>query len=161
MSKTVKIKHDDQVVFEDMSHLSFETEETNIQVEHSEVKGFCVSVYDRKKKTMCYYDVVDGQLKLSSKEDTSSGEEMLLRDDIKDKVFDLITTNFTDPKFVVQEHHTWIELNMDAVDVVELSTFVEFEFDIGFISPDGIQKWTTVKDIVNYIETALEDKDGN
>jgi len=87
------------------------------------------------------------------------GEKAMLRDDIKDKVSDIITSNLTDPRLVVQEQHNWVELNMDAVDVTELSCFIEAEFDIDFISPDAVSKWNTVADIVNYIEDQLEGKD--
>ena len=158
MNKSIKIKHDDQVVFEGISRLSFESEETNIEVDYSDSKGFRVSVYDIKKKIMHYYDVVDGQLKLSSKENTESGEEMLIRDDIKDKIFDLITANFTDPKFRVHEHFTWEQMSMEITCVQHLSDMaaITFEIEIPF---SEVMKWTTVKDIVNYIETALENQD--
>jgi len=79
----------------------------------------------------------------------------MLRDDIRDKVFDMINADFTEPRFIVQEQYNWIELNMDANDINVLASFLEKEFEISFISPDDKDKWYTVKDIVDYIEDNL------
>lgn len=84
------------------------------------------------------------------------GEGIMLRDDIRDEVFDMIKADFVEPKFIVQEQYNWIELNMDANDINTLTTLIEKEFDIPFISPDAVSKWNTVADMVNYIEDTLE-----
>jgi len=88
--------------------------------------------------------------------DFGEKEDEMLRDDIRDKVFDMINADFVEPRFIAQEQYNWIELNMDANDVNVLAIFLEKEFDIDFINPDDINKWQTVSDIVDYIEDVLE-----
>ena len=83
----------------------------------------------------------------------------MLRDDIRDKVFDLITANFTCPRFIVQEHYNWIELNMDAIDVTALSDMLIIAFELEQIEFAKIMEWQTVADIVNYIEDNIQGKD--
>jgi acyl carrier protein len=82
----------------------------------------------------------------------------MLRDDIRDKVIELLHGDFQWINKVVLKENTilLIDLDIDSLDIVEFSQTLEFEFDINFISPDDISKWITVKDIVDYIEQNLE-----
>lgn len=80
----------------------------------------------------------------------------MLRDDIQDKVFDLITSNFTDPRFIVQEQYSWVEMNMDTVDVAALSEMIIVVFELDGIEFSDIMKRQTLKDVITYIEEALE-----
>lgn len=80
----------------------------------------------------------------------------MLRDDIKDKVFDLINSTFVDPKFMLQEHHTWVDITMDAEDVIALSEMIMIEFELDSIDFSEVMKWQTLKDVITYIEEALE-----
>ena len=76
----------------------------------------------------------------------------MLRDDIRDKIFEIIKMLFADYKFVVQEHLSFAELNMDAIDVTALVDAIMKEFDLEAIEFSNIMEWQRVADIINYIE---------
>jgi len=156
VNEKVKIKYDDNIIFEGLSHLSFEAEGTNIQVEHLKGKGFSISVYDKQRKIMHYYDVVDGKLKLSSKENVETGEEMLIRDDIKDKVIELLLIEFPSQK-EVNERTYFKDIDLEAMDIRAFADTIAKEFEIEEIPVCQVMQWQTVKDIVCYLDNALED----
>jgi len=166
MANRVCVKNGDKILFNAIIDLSFEDKKTNIKLDYKEDEGFSLSIYNKSQKIMRYYDIINGELHCTSMEDVETGAEILeaevlerkqmFRDDIRDRIFDLITANFTDSRFIVQENYTWIEMNMDAVDVQSLSDMVEAEFEID-IEFSETMKWETASDVVTYIETALED----
>jgi len=88
----------------------------------------------------------------------------MLRDDIKDKVVEIIKADFAEPSFVVQEHNTWVDLNLDAVDVVGLSEVLLKEFELEEIPFSRVMGWETVSDVIgtieDYLECALHDREG-
>jgi len=159
VSKTVKIKYDDNVIFEGLSHLSFEAEGTNIQVEHLKDKGFTISVYDKQRKIMHYYDVVDGKLKLSSKENVETGEEMLIRDDIRDRIIEEMQILFPWMD-IPHEGDTLAHLKLDSQNMLSFCKILIKEFDLEDITFAKVMQWSTVKDIVDYIEDNLGESDG-
>lgn len=84
------------------------------------------------------------------------GNMSMLRDDIRDKVFELLLMQFEWISPQVMETSTLKQIEIDSSDAAELSLTLEEEFDIEFISSDQILKWKTVKDIIDYIEDTLE-----
>lgn len=84
-------------------------------------------------------------------------EKGMLRDDIRDKVLELILENFQWTSGLNETDKLVDPEVLDSLDVVELSSYIEKEFDLDFISPDDIFKWNTVVDIVNYIEDHIGD----
>lgn len=82
----------------------------------------------------------------------------MLRDDIKFKITELLEVNCTRLK-EVQEDDDLQELELDAVDITAFADTLLIEFGLEQIEFSEIMKWQTVKDIVNYIEEALENKD--
>ena len=127
----------------------------------SRKKGKAVKHKLSKKSMQTISRITKGELSeldehIEKQYGSSFEEGTVLRDDIKDRVFDLITLNFTDPKFRVHEHFTWEKMTMDAEDVKTLAMMILVEFNLEEIPFAETMKWTTVKDIVSYIETALE-----
>jgi len=86
-----------------------------------------------------------------------TGDKML-RDDIKDKLIELIQVEFSGTQFIEEKSELEV-FEIDSLDRITLASEIENEFDIDFISPDHTSGWNTVKDIVSHIETALEEKE--
>lgn len=87
-------------------------------------------------------------------------EKAMLRDDIRDQLFELLKANFVWITHVelCEKHELRKDLTILQVDLNEFSDYIENLFDLEFISPDAVSKWNTVADIVNYIEDNLEGK---
>jgi len=60
----------------------------------------------------------------------------------------------------IKEESTFLELDIDASDIVEFTTFLIQRFDLEEIGFRKLMEWSTVKHIVDFIELALEDKGG-
>lgn len=153
----ITVKHDDkQVGF--IEDTSYEVGDKNIAIHYYEDIGFQVSVLDRKTNIMNFYKDVDGKLVIESRENIMTGDELMLRDDIRDSLFELLKANFiwiTHVK-LYEKHELKKDLTIIQADLNEFAGYIENQFDLEFISPDAVSKWTTIKDIVNYIENALE-----
>ena len=72
----------------------------------------------------------------------------MLRDDIRDRVFEIIKLLFADDSFEVQEHFNFIDLTMDAKDVTELSDALSREFELEDIPFAEVMEWQRIKDII-------------
>ena len=83
----------------------------------------------------------------------------MLRDDISFKIRELLEANHTWLK-EVQEEDNLQELDLDAVDITAFADTLLLEFELDQIEFSQIMEWPTVKDIVNYIEEALENRIG-
>lgn len=73
------------------------------------------------------------------------------RDAVRDIVFKLIQNNFTSPKFIVQEHYMFAEIEMAPDEVNALSEMIMDKFDIESIEFSRVMEWQRVGDIINYI----------
>ena len=82
--------------------------------------------------------------------------EGVLRDDIRDRIFELIKSNFTSLKFIVQEHYTWMDMEMNPDEVNALSEMLMIEFGLESIEFSRVMEWQRVSDVISYIEDALE-----
>ena len=83
----------------------------------------------------------------------------MLRDDISLKIRELLEMSHT--WFVkVKEENTLAELDLDPALTTAFADVLEEQFEIKEIEFSVIMEWSTVKDIVNYIEEALENRDG-
>lgn len=87
--------------------------------------------------------------------------EGMLRDDIRDIIFDFIKSEFTDPRFIVQEQYRFADIEMSPDAVNALSEMLIDKFELHSIEFSRVMEWQKVSDVIDYIETALEDKDGN
>jgi len=91
--------------------------------------------------------------------DFGEKEDEMLRDDIRDKIIELLYTEFDWLKQYAPidlETSAFEDLDIDTLNIVEFSSTIEAEYEIGFISPDYYTKWSTAEDIVGYIEDNLE-----
>lgn len=86
-------------------------------------------------------------------------KEGMLRDDISFKIREQLEANHTWLKDI-QEDSTLEELELDPMLITAFADTLEEEFELTEIPFAKIMEWLTVKDIVNYIEEALENKDG-
>ncbi len=100
---------------------------------------------DDKKELLRY---IKGQYTLEER----SG---MLRDDIADRVFELIKLLFADDKFAMHESFTLVELDMDATDVQELKETIEIDFDLESIDFSRVMEWQKVKDIIDTVDDIL------
>ena len=81
----------------------------------------------------------------------------VVRDDIRDRVIELLLREFVylEPNF---DEDSLLEKDL-VLDAVEITGFAETlveEFELEGIEFAEVMRWTMVKDIVNYIENALE-----
>ena len=81
----------------------------------------------------------------------------MLRDDISFKTRQALEENYTWLK-EVQEDDNLQELELDAVNITEFADTLLVEFELEQIEFAKIMEWSTVKDIVNHIEDALENR---
>jgi acyl carrier protein len=81
-----------------------------------------------------------------------AGDIAMTRDEIKQKVVDIICNRFEDhPRANVKDETAFIEdLGADSLDIAEMVMEFEDEFDISI--PEDEQGIKTVGDAVNYIE---------
>lgn len=105
-----------------------------------------------RSEQVILHDYIKGQYCLEEKQ---KGNQML-REEIKTKICDLITANFTDPTTLVMEESIWVNLNMNAVDVTELADMILVEFELEEVVFSKLMEWESVKDVVDYIEDSLE-----
>lgn len=59
----------------------------------------------------------------------------------------------------VKEESTFKEIEIDAVDIVDFTVFIMEKFELEEIEFRELMEWSTIKDIVDYVENALENKD--
>jgi len=83
----------------------------------------------------------------------------MLRDDIVEKVLALLHTEFTHLDVTVNEHDELEStMDLDAVDITSFADTLLKEFDLEEIAFAKVMEWQTVKDMVDFIEDALESK---
>ena len=80
-------------------------------------------------------------------------EGCMLRDDIRDRVFELIRSLFT---LEVKESMSFEELELDAVDITALADAILMEFELEEVEFANIMEWQKIQDIVNYVDITLE-----
>jgi len=84
-------------------------------------------------------------------------KEGMLRDDIKDKVIDLMLIEFVSVK-EVKESSYFTDLKLEAMDIVAFADIVIKSFGLDNIPFSNVMAWQTVKDIINQVEDVLEEK---
>jgi len=82
----------------------------------------------------------------------------MLREDIKNTIVTQILIDFPWIEEVKEDENLRTHELLDSLDMIDLSLSMESEYDLDFISPDDTYKWTTVREIVDFIEDALESK---
>ena len=80
-------------------------------------------------------------------------EGCMLRDDIRDRIFELIRSLFT---LEVKESMSFEELELDAVDITALADALLLEFELEEIEFASMMEWQKIQDIVSYIDITLE-----
>lgn len=140
----------------DMTLVCYESSEESINIDFTEKKGFSLSIVNRNTNIMNYYSIVDGKPVLTSREDILTGNEIMMRDDIRDRIFEIIKINFTSLKFTVYEKYTYQDMDMSPGDMRTLAELIATEFDIEEIPLAKVMAWTTVGSIVSNIENILE-----
>jgi acyl carrier protein len=80
-------------------------------------------------------------------------EGCMLRDDIRDRIFELIRSLFT---LEVKESMTFRELDLDVVSITALTDAIIKEFDLEEIEFADMMEWQKIQDIVSYVDTSLE-----
>ena len=93
---------------------------------------------------------------------TYSKENKVFRDDIKDKVIELLKIEYRELENVRVDNFSTLEkhLGLDAVDITSFADTLIQEFELEGIEFSAIMEWQAVKDIVDYIENSLENKEG-
>lgn len=86
-------------------------------------------------------------------------KEGMLRDDISDKVVELLFGNFAwlesvKPEWSTEEK-TFVQLQLDTFNVSFLCSILVEAFGLEPIDVSVMKSWTKVKDIVDYIEDNL------
>ena len=154
MRNVVTFKNGDLVlgraVIED---ICYEHRNINISISCSTKDGFELSIFNKSSNIMRYYNIMDGTPKLTSKENVMTGDELMLRDDIRDSVFELIRSLFT---LEVKESMTFEELELDAVDITALADALLVEFDLEEVEFASVMEWQKIQDVVSYIDITLE-----
>lgn len=91
-----------------------------------------------------------------------SKENKVFRDDIKDKVIELLKIEYRELENVRVDNFSTLEkhLGLDAVDITSFADTLIQEFELEGIEFSAIMEWQAVKDIVEYIENSLENKVG-
>jgi len=82
----------------------------------------------------------------------------MLRDDIAEKITQLLQQDFS---WIEEELIEETDLQAVGLDKDCITTFGNIllqEFDLDYIEFSKVMEWTTVKDIVSYIEDALESR---
>ena len=154
MEANVTVKKDDIVMARaPMDNISYEYRNINIAMSCDTESGFELSIFNKSNNIMRYYNIMDGTPKLTSKENVMTGEELMLRDDIRDRVFELIRSLFT---LEVKESMTFEELELDAVDITALADALLVEFDLEEVEFASVMEWQKIQDVVSYIDITLE-----
>ena len=81
----------------------------------------------------------------------------IMRDDIRDRIFEMIKLLFGDDKMIVGENSSFIDLEIDATDVSELHDKIESEFIIRKIEFSEAMEWQKIKDVIDCVEDRLID----
>ena len=79
----------------------------------------------------------------------------MLRDDLRDRIFELIKMLFADDSFMMHESFNFVDLNMDATDVQELKETIELDFELEPIDFARVMEWQKVKDIIDTVDDIL------
>jgi len=157
-NKATLIIDDEEIKQIDMNLVAYESSEENISISFTEKKGFALSILNRETSIMNYYNIVDGKPVLTSRENILTGDETMMRDDILYKITELLHVEFVHIGWDnVDEGATLKEdLVLDSSDIKSFSNILIKEFDLNDIEFSNVMKWTTVEDVVDYIEDALE-----
>jgi len=111
-----------------------------------EIINLVKQMVEEDKKELLRY--IKGQYTLEEREG-------MLRDDIQQRIFELIQILFADDKFVMHESFTLVELDMDAIDVQELKETIELDFELETIDFARVMEWQRVKDIIDTVDDIL------
>lgn len=149
----IELRIDDKVTknVDDINY-SLQSDSTNIELSYHKDTGFNVSVLDRATNIMRFYEVVDGKLKLSDIENIITGEEIMIRDDIFEKIKIGLQSEFDWIEEPLVEDTTFKKLELDAVQITDFSIFMMDNFNIPEPDFRTIMEWSSVKDIVDFIE---------
>jgi len=83
----------------------------------------------------------------------------VVRDDVVNTVVEGLYAEF---EYIeadsIKEESTFAEIDVDAVDIVDFTVFLMEKFEIEEIEFRKLMEWSTVKDVVDYVEDALENK---
>ncbi len=79
----------------------------------------------------------------------------LYREWIKNKVFDLIKSNFATPNFKPKEEYTFRDMDISPDEVNALSEMLIVEFELVDIEFSRVMEWQAIGDVVKYIEEAI------
>lgn len=74
---------------------------------------------------------------------------------IFNKVKTIIANQIQIEENTIQENTTFVDVNADSLDVVEVLMALEKEFNI-IIPDEAVDNLNTVSDLANYIESALK-----
>jgi len=86
------------------------------------------------------------------------GDGKMLRDDISIKVTEILQAEFKwiSHAEISESHNLQRDLTLDAVCITGFAELLAKEFNLEDIEFSNIMEWLTVKDIVDYLEEALE-----
>jgi len=62
----IKVKREDKVIFNTTLELSFEDDDTNVKLDYED--KFRISIYDKKRELMRYYNIINGEVVLDEVE---------------------------------------------------------------------------------------------
>lgn len=82
-------------------------------------------------------------------------KDSMLRDDIRDKVVELLQATFSWIT-VVDEDTDYFSLALGSQEIVEFCVVLLENFELEHVELAKMMEWQTVKDIVDYIEDNLE-----
>jgi len=160
MGNKVTVKKFDTVIGRTvMDDINYEHRNINISISCITNHGFELSIFDKSSNIMRYYNIMSGEPILTSKENTITGDEIMSRNDIKEKILKLLYAKYNHYYVTVSEDNNLQKtLNLDGVDITDFATTLEKEFELEEIEFSDIMEWQTIKDIINYIEDQLEEK---
>ena len=100
---------------------------------------------DDKKELLTY---IKGQYTIEERKG-------MLRDDIKDRIFELIKLHFATGNFTVKEEYSFKDLYIDSTVLAALCEIIENDFEIEPIEFSRAMEWQRVKDIIDTVDDIL------
>lgn len=85
-------------------------------------------------------------------------KDKLSRINIKDRVFKIIQSNFTGPKFTVKEEYRFNDIEMSPDAINALSEMLIEEFDLISIDYSRVIDWLKISDVINHIENQIQEQ---
>jgi len=159
------IVNDVELTAVDLDTVAYESEGININLFHTAQKGFTLSVFDRAKNIMRFYEVKNGELSLKETQDVLTGEESVeaevlkgretLRDNIEDRVLELLRQAYYISIGVkpITEDDDFEKFSLNHYDIEDfVASFIIEEYNLEMIEFSKIKEFTKPKHIVDYIE---------